>query len=127
MIAVAKYSRANRHGATSDMDYTAEELDFLRAMDKFRTSNHVQFPSLRETLRVIRSLGYSTRHRERILPGLGRKIILGEPRKSRVVLRVLIGPDDYTEVSLTKSEAGALAEVLFRESRKVRADDSNGD
>jgi hypothetical protein len=43
---------------TEHMDYTPEELEFFRAMDRYRQSTGYQFPTLAETLQVLRSLGY---------------------------------------------------------------------
>jgi hypothetical protein len=40
------------------MDYSDDELEFLRAMDKYKQSTGYQFPTLAETLQVVRSLGY---------------------------------------------------------------------
>lgn len=41
-----------------DMTYTEEELAFFKAMDAYKRVNHRAFPTLRETLHVLRSLGY---------------------------------------------------------------------
>src|SRR5262245_2419159 len=39
-------------------DYTDDELEFLMAMDRFRRDNRRRFPTCRDTLRVLLSLGY---------------------------------------------------------------------
>jgi hypothetical protein len=39
-------------------DYTPDELEFLKAMDWFRRENRRPFPTLREYLAVLKSLGY---------------------------------------------------------------------
>lgn len=39
-------------------DYSFEELEFLRAMERYRRSNHRPFPTCREVLRVLLRLGY---------------------------------------------------------------------
>lgn len=48
-----------RHPATSEIDYTAADLQFLRAVDEFKRRTGKQFPTLKELLAVVRSLGYS--------------------------------------------------------------------
>lgn len=39
-------------------DFDAEETEFLRAMDAYKSRNGRRFPTLRETLAVLKSLGY---------------------------------------------------------------------
>jgi hypothetical protein len=39
-------------------DYTDEEREFLVALERYRQSRHRRFPSCREILQVIKSLGY---------------------------------------------------------------------
>ena len=43
---------------TEFIDYTPDEFEFLKAMDGFITSTGIRFPTLRDTLGVLRSLGY---------------------------------------------------------------------
>ncbi len=43
---------------TSEIDYTEEETQFLIAMDKYRRMNSRPFPTVREFLAVLISLGY---------------------------------------------------------------------
>ena len=40
-------------------DYTDEEREFLVALERYRQARHRRFPSCREILQVIKSLGYS--------------------------------------------------------------------
>jgi hypothetical protein len=47
------------HPVTSDMDYSAKEIEFMSAVQAFKTATGRQFPTWREVLRVIESLGYS--------------------------------------------------------------------
>ncbi len=39
-------------------DYTPEEVEFLRAMDRYKHDRQRPFPTWREVLRVCVSLGY---------------------------------------------------------------------
>lgn len=43
---------------TSEIDYDSEEVEFLRAMEAYMAANHRRFPTYREVLHVLRSLGY---------------------------------------------------------------------
>lgn len=43
---------------TSTVIYSDEELDFLRALQKYKTDNRRPCPTIREILAVARSLGY---------------------------------------------------------------------
>jgi hypothetical protein len=45
-----------------DYDYSAEELEFLRAMDGYIRESGNQFPTWSEALKVLRSLGYEKRN-----------------------------------------------------------------
>lgn len=46
------------HCMTEDMEYTDYELEFFRAVAKFKTDKHDPFPTLRDLLRIIVGLGY---------------------------------------------------------------------
>ncbi len=46
------------HPATAEVDYTAEELEFLKAIDAYKSTHHRPFPTWKEVLAVLRSLGY---------------------------------------------------------------------
>jgi hypothetical protein len=40
-------------------DYTDDEREFLQAMDRFKRSHNRPYPTWREVLGVLRSLGYA--------------------------------------------------------------------
>jgi hypothetical protein len=44
--------------ADSDRVYSAAELEFLQAIQQWKRTNHKQFPSWRDVLGVLLSLGY---------------------------------------------------------------------
>ena len=43
---------------TCDRDYTAAELEFMRAMQEYKRSSGRPFPTWSEVLEVVRELGY---------------------------------------------------------------------
>ena len=43
---------------TCERDYTDEETDFMKAMDRYKRDNRRPFPTWSEVLEVLRSLGY---------------------------------------------------------------------
>jgi hypothetical protein len=43
---------------TCERDYTDEEADFMKAMDRYKRENRRPFPTWSEVLEVMRSLGY---------------------------------------------------------------------
>lgn len=43
---------------TCERDYSAEEIEFMRAMDEYKRKNGRMFPTCSEILEVVRSLGY---------------------------------------------------------------------
>jgi hypothetical protein len=47
------------HPATCEKDYSADEVEFLRAVDRHRADKHDPFPSLATLLRILKSLGYA--------------------------------------------------------------------
>lgn len=49
------------HPATSDIDYTAEEWEFMQAIQAFKQRTGNQFPTWREVYRVFIALGYEQR------------------------------------------------------------------
>lgn len=52
---------ARRRGddpTTCDPDYSQEELEFLMAIQEYKQSSGRKFPTWREVLEVLRSLGY---------------------------------------------------------------------
>lgn len=44
---------------TCERDYTADEIEFMRAMDEYKRRSGRMFPTCSEILEVIRSLGYT--------------------------------------------------------------------
>lgn len=44
---------------TCERDYTDDEIEFMKAMDKYKRSSGRQFPTWSEVLEVIRDLGYN--------------------------------------------------------------------
>jgi len=44
---------------TCERDYTGDEIEFMKAMDKYKRSSGRQFPTWSEVLEVVRSLGYT--------------------------------------------------------------------
>ena len=44
---------------TCERDYSAEEIEFMQAMDSYKRANGRMFPTCSEILEVIRSLGYA--------------------------------------------------------------------
>lgn len=46
------------HCQTEDMDYTDDELEFFRAVEKFKADFHDPFPTLRDLLGIVKTLGY---------------------------------------------------------------------
>ena len=49
-------------------DYTAEEVEFLRAIDRYRRTRRRPYPTCREVLAVLVSLGYRKVADHRPLP-----------------------------------------------------------
>jgi len=43
---------------TCERDYTEEELEFMKAMERYKRENRRPFPTWSEVLEVLRSLGY---------------------------------------------------------------------
>ena len=50
---------------TCERDYSADEIEFMHALDEYKRANGRMFPTCSEILEVIRGLGY-----ERIVPPL---------------------------------------------------------
>jgi hypothetical protein len=44
--------------AQSDGDYTADEVEFIKAMDAYQRAKRRRFPAWSEVLSVVRALGY---------------------------------------------------------------------
>ena len=43
---------------TCERDYTADEIEFMRALDEYKRANGRMFPTCSEILEVVRDLGY---------------------------------------------------------------------
>jgi hypothetical protein len=43
---------------TCERDYTADEIEFMKAMDDYKRKSGRQFPTWSEVLEVVRSMGY---------------------------------------------------------------------
>ncbi len=54
----AVQGREMRHPSTSDVDYTLEEVEFLRALQRYKDGNGRPCPTMCEVLAVARSIGY---------------------------------------------------------------------
>lgn len=54
---------------TCERDYTDEETDFMKAMDRYKRENRRPFPTWSEVLEVMRSLGYRRVAEPTDLPG----------------------------------------------------------
>jgi len=54
---------------TCERDYSADEVDFMRAMDEYKRRSGRQFPTWSEVLEVIYSLGYRPVAEPTELPG----------------------------------------------------------
>ncbi len=50
--------RPAHHVSLKDM-YTADESEFIVAMDRFKREQHVAFPTWSQVLSVVKSLGYA--------------------------------------------------------------------
>jgi hypothetical protein len=44
---------------TCERDYTDDEIEFMKAMDKYKRTSGRQFPTWSEVLEVVRDLGYN--------------------------------------------------------------------
>ena len=54
---------------TCERDYTDDESDFMKAMDRYKRENRRPFPTWSEVLEVLRSLGYRRVAEPTALPG----------------------------------------------------------
>lgn len=46
---------------TCDIDYTNDELEFMLALQRYKEERHRPFPTCKEILEILRSLGYHRR------------------------------------------------------------------
>lgn len=56
---------------TCERDYTDDETEFMKAMDRYKRENRRPFPTWSEVLEVLRSLGYRRVAEPTDLPGRG--------------------------------------------------------
>ncbi|MFM8271467.1 MAG: hypothetical protein ACKODX_03950 [Gemmata sp.] len=56
---------------TCERDYSDEETEFMKAMDRYKRENRRPFPTWSEVLEVLRSLGYRRVAETSNLPGRG--------------------------------------------------------
>jgi hypothetical protein len=54
---------------TCERDYSLDETDFMKAMDRYKRENRRPFPTWSEVLEVLRSLGYRKVAEPTDLPG----------------------------------------------------------
>lgn len=54
----ASHRRRRIDPATCEIEYTADDLEFQRAMEQYKRASRRPFPTLKEVLEVVRSLGY---------------------------------------------------------------------
>jgi len=63
---------------TCERDYSDEETDFMKAMDRYKRDNRRPFPTWSEVLEVMRSLGYRRVAEPTDLPGMKKVAALVE-------------------------------------------------
>src|SRR5437764_7673754 len=54
---------------TCEKDYSEDEIDFMKAMDRYKRDNRRPFPTWSEVLEVLRALGYRRVAEPTALPG----------------------------------------------------------
>jgi len=54
---------------TCERDYTDDEMDFMKAMDRYKRDNRRPFPTWSEVLEVLASLGYRKVAEATAMPG----------------------------------------------------------
>ena len=60
---------------TCERDYSDEETEFMKAMDRYKRENRRPFPTWSEVLEVLRSLGYRRVAEPTDLPGRGSGVV----------------------------------------------------
>lgn len=58
VAAIERKAGKGRNPATSEVEYAADEVEFLRAVERFKRDRKKPFPALTELLAVLKSLGY---------------------------------------------------------------------
>ena len=54
---------------TCERDYSDDEMDFMKAMDRYKRDNRRPFPTWSEVLEVLASLGYRKVAEPSVMPG----------------------------------------------------------
>ncbi len=67
---------------TCERDYSDDETDFMKAMDRYKRENRRPFPTWSEVLEVLRSLGYRKVAEPTDLPGTKKPQQAGEAAKT---------------------------------------------
>jgi len=59
-LKIEEKSKKRRHidPTTCERDYSGEEVEFMKALEKYKRSNSRPFPTCSEILEVLRELGY---------------------------------------------------------------------
>lgn len=60
---------------TCERDYSDDETEFMKAMDRYKRENRRPFPTWSEVLEVLRSLGYRRTEAATDLPGRGSGVV----------------------------------------------------
>jgi hypothetical protein len=60
---------------TCERDYSEDETEFMKAMDRYKRENRRPFPTWSEVLEVLRSLGYRRVAEPTALPGRGSGVV----------------------------------------------------
>ena len=60
---------------TCERDYTDDETEFMKSMDRYKRENRRPFPTWSEVLEVLRSLGYRRVAEPTDLPGRGSGVV----------------------------------------------------
>ena len=60
---------------TCERDYSDDETEFMKAMDRYKRENRRPFPTWSEVLEVLRSLGYRRVAEATDLPGRGSGVV----------------------------------------------------
>lgn len=60
---------------TCERDYTDDETEFMKAMDRYKRENRRPFPTWSEVLEVLRSMGYRRVAEATELPGRGSGVV----------------------------------------------------
>ena len=124
---LSDYARAAEHG-----ELTREQFQFVRAIDAFKKSNGVPFPSWTDVLEVVRLMGYRKTMPSAIaLPG-------AEDWRERPDAEAGVRPDDWerrpgptpraaSAPTASEIEAAMESEALLWHDREAPPDDAEFD